>query len=58
MGKVLHADISVVLDSAVGGASLLCRDHDDSVRAPVSVNRRGGGVLEDLDGRDVLGVYH
>ena len=49
MGKVLHADISVILDSAIGGASLLCRNHDDAVSAPVSVNRRGGGVLEDLD---------
>ena len=58
MRKVLHADISVVLDSAVGCASFLCRNHDDAVSAPVSVNRSGGGVLEDLDGRDVLGVYH
>ena len=55
---LLETEVGVVLDLAAVAATALGGDQDDAVRAAVSVDGRRGGILEDLDRGDIVGVDH
>ena len=56
-GRIHYGDAAGVIDLGLGaGVGVLGRDDDHAVGSPGSVDRGRGGVLEDGDALDVVGV--
>src|SRR5690606_29448248 len=56
LANVLDAVAGVVADPGGAGGALIRRNQDHAVGAAGAIDRRGRGILEDLDGGNAVGV--
>ena len=56
LGRCVPSDIAGIADDGLPVGSALGRDQDDTVGGPGSVDGGGGGVLEDGNALDIIGV--